>query len=297
MVMRTFEARVAENRSLGGGYFALALSGCQDLAESQPGQFVMVRGEWNRDPLLPRAFSLLSVGPGDRAAILAKTVGRGTALLEQAGPGDRLSVLGPLGSHFPAPAPEFTDLLVGGGVGIPPIYMQAQLASRQGLAQRSEILYGGRNSRDLVLLSEMREFGVGVFLTTDDGTAGRHGLVTAELGARIEHYLGPRVASMAPSSAPSEGEGAKRRALRILACGPNAMLWAVARLARDRDIPCFISIEEQMACGFGVCLGCAVPARSRPFRYVCKDGPVFDAADVLDVGPGSIAATSAECAS
>jgi len=115
-----------------------------------------------------------------------------------------------------------------------------------------------------VLLDEMRAFGVGLFLTTDDGSRGRAGLVTAELEARLDHHAGTPV--------------------RVLACGPNAMLWAVARMARDRGVPCFISVEEQMACGIGVCLGCAVPARSRPFRYVCKDGPVFDAADILDVG-------------
>jgi len=75
--------------------------------------------------------------------------------------------------------------------------------------------------------------------------------------------------------------------VRVMGCGPNAMLWAVARLAREREIPCFISLEEQMACGIGVCLGCAIPARSRPYRYVCSNGPVFDAADVLDVNPKS----------
>jgi dihydroorotate dehydrogenase electron transfer subunit len=143
--------------------------------------------------------------------------------------------------------------------------MQAENAARRGLAQRSEVLYGGRSTPDLVLLEEMRSFGVGLFLTTDDGSRGRAGLVTGELEARLDHH----------------GAGTP---VRIFACGPNAMLWAVARIARDRGVPCFISVEEQMACGIGVCLGCAVPARSRPFRYVCKDGPVFDAADILDVG-------------
>jgi dihydroorotate dehydrogenase electron transfer subunit len=266
--MRYFEAQVVKNRSLGGGYFLLVLSGCQALAESRPGQFVMLRGDWERDPLLPRAFSLLYAGPGDQAAILAKTVGRGTALLERAQQGAKLSVLGPLGSHFPDPSSDVTDLLVGGGVGIPPLYMQAQLASRRGAARRSEVLYGGRSAHDLVLLSEMRDFGVGLFLTTEDGTSGRRGLVTAELEARLDHHR-----------ASGAGE------VRVLACGPNAMLWAVARLARDRSVSCFISVEEQMACGIGVCLGCAVPARSRPFRYVCKDGPVFEASDILDVAP------------
>jgi dihydroorotate dehydrogenase electron transfer subunit len=275
--MRYFEARVQENRSLGGGYFVLDLGGCEPLAESRPGQFVMVRGDWERDPLLPRAFSLLSVGSGGRAAILAKPVGRGTALLERTQAGARLSLLGPLGRAFPEPSAAHLDLLVGGGVGVPPVYMQAQVAHRRALAHRSELLYGGRGRQDLVLLDEIRGFGVGLFLTTDDGTVGRRGLVTAELEARLDQHRGHPV--------------------RVLACGPNAMLWAVARLARARGVPCFISLEEHMACGIGVCLGCAVPARSRPFRYVCKDGPVFDAADVLDVGLDTAAPPPAGCPS
>lgn len=293
--MRYFEARVSQNRSLGGGYFVLQLDGCQALADSQPGQFVMVRGDWERDPLLPRAFSLLSVGADGQAAILAKTVGRGTALLERLLPGAPLSVLGPLGSRFPAPSPESLDLLVGGGVGIPPIYMQAEVAGRRGLAQRSEVIYGGRGQQDLVLLSEMRGFGVGLFLTTEDGSEGRRGLVTAELESRLAHH-GADAGGSRRLRAVGAGEGGPRSGLRIMACGPNAMLWAVARIARDRGVPCFISVEEQMACGIGVCLGCAVPARSRPFRYVCKEGPVFDASDVLDV-ESAVPAPIAECPS
>ncbi len=78
-----------------------------------------------------------------------------------------------------------------------------------------------------------------------------------------------------------------------MGCGPNGMLWAIARMARAQSIPCFISLEEQMACGIGVCLGCAIPARSRPYRYVCSNGPVFDAADVLDVNAEPPAAPAA----
>jgi dihydroorotate dehydrogenase electron transfer subunit len=263
--MRYFEAPIVENRSLGGGYFVLRMGGCESLGASRPGQFVMVRGDWGRDPLLPRAFSLLSAGADGQAEILAKTVGAGTALLERALPGQLLSILGPLGTSFPAPHPEVVDLLVAGGVGLPPLFMQAEHAARQGRADRCEMLYGGRGRADLVLLSEMEGFGVPLHLTTEDGSVGRHGRVTLALEARIQHH---RAAS---------------QKLRILACGPNAMLWAVGRIARDHGIECFLSLEEQMACGIGVCLGCAIPARSRPFRYVCKDGPVFLASDVLDV--------------
>jgi dihydroorotate dehydrogenase electron transfer subunit len=262
--MRYFEARIAENRSLGGGYFVLNMDGCDSLRDTRPGQFAMLRGDWGRDPLLPRAFSLLSASAG-RAEILAKTVGAGTALLERSVAGTGISILGPLGTSFPAPSPEVTDLLVAGGVGLPPLYMQAELAGRQGVAEHSEMIYGGRTSHDLVLLPEMRAFGVPLHLATEDGSVGTAGRVTVSLEARIEHHR------------------ARGRRLRILSCGPNAMLWAVGRIAARAGVECFLSLEEQMACGIGVCLGCAIPARSRPFRYVCKDGPVFPAADVLDV--------------
>jgi dihydroorotate dehydrogenase electron transfer subunit len=261
--MHYFDARIAENRSLGGGYFVLRLSGCDSLGSAKPGQFVMIRGDWERDPLLPRAFSLLSVGAGGRADILAKTVGRGTALLERALPGARLAVLGPLGSSFPEPRPDTLDLLVAGGVGLPPLYMQAELAAERQLIGQCELVYGGRGQPDLVLLAEMKGLGLGLHLTTEDGATGTKGLVTVALEARHAHHRG--------------------RSVRIMGCGPNGMLWAIARIAKQREIPCFISLEEQMACGIGVCLGCAVPARSRPYRYVCSNGPVFDAADVLDV--------------
>jgi dihydroorotate dehydrogenase electron transfer subunit len=275
--MRYFQAKLTENRMLGGGYFVLRFAGCASLTNAKPGQFVMIRGAWGRDPLLPRAFSLLSVGsPRGSAEILAKAVGRGTALLERALPGADIDVLGPLGTHFPEPQPDTVDLLVAGGVGLPPLYMQAALAAERGLAAQAEVIYGGRGARDLVLLDEMETMGVPLHLTTEDGTVGGAGLVTRALEARLAHHRG--------------------RPLRVMGCGPNAMLWAVARLAKSAGVPCFISLEEQMACGIGVCLGCAVPARSRPFRYVCNNGPVFDAADVLDVeSPTAPSTLRTEC--
>jgi dihydroorotate dehydrogenase electron transfer subunit len=266
--MRYVQARVSENRVLGGGYFILRLSGCASLGAAKPGQFVMIRGAWGRDPLLPRAFSLMTVDPGAGTAdVLAKTVGRGTALLERSLPGAELDVLGPLGTSFPAPDADCVDLLVAGGVGLPPLYMQGELAAAQRLAGRSEMLYGGRGAKDLVVLEEMKAMGLALHLSTEDGSVGTKGLITSVLEARLDAHRGKRV--------------------RVMGCGPNGMLWAAARIARERNVPCFISLEEQMACGIGVCLGCAIPARSRPYRYVCSNGPVFDAADVLDVKPAA----------
>jgi dihydroorotate dehydrogenase electron transfer subunit len=208
----------------------------------------------------------MSVGPDGRAEILAKTVGRGTALLERALPGAEVDLLGPLGTSFPEPRGDTVDLLVAGGVGLPPMYMQGALAAERGQVDRSEMIYGGRGAPDLVLLREMETMGLKLFLTTENGEVGEKGLVTRALEARLREHRA------------QEG-----KAVRVMGCGPNGMLWAIARMARDLKVPCFISLEEQMACGIGVCLGCAIPARSRPFRYVCSNGPVFDAADVLDV--------------
>ena len=109
--------------------------------------------------------------------------------------------------------------------------------------------------------------GLALHLTTEDGTVGTKGLVTRALEARLDKP--PRRARS------RDGVRAQRDVVGGRAAGP-----------RPR-VPCFISLEEQMACGIGVCLGCAIPARSRPYRYVCSNGPVFDAADVLDVKPGA----------
>jgi dihydroorotate dehydrogenase electron transfer subunit len=257
--MNFFEARVTARDDLAPGYFVLRLGGCAALAGALPGQFVMVRGDWGRDPLLPRAISLLEVGADGTAAMLVKAVGRGTGLLARLRAGAALKVLGPLGTAFPAPAADRTDLLVAGGCGIPPVYFQAARAAAAGLGHRVEVFLGGRTAQDLPYAAELERLGVRLHLTTDDGSRGCRGLVTTALEARLDEVGGHP---------------------RLMACGPDPMLRAVARVARERGLPCHVSLEAAMACGLGVCLGCAVPARSRPFVYVCTDGPVFDAAEV-----------------
>jgi dihydroorotate dehydrogenase electron transfer subunit len=257
--MDFFDARVVAREDLAPGYFILRLGGCQALAGSLPGQFVMVRGDWGRDPLLPRALSLLDARADGTAAILVKTVGRATALLSRTAAGARLRVLGPLGTSFPAPDPGRHDLLVAGGSGVPPVYLQAARAATAGLADNVDVFLGGRTAQDLPHATAIERLGVRLHLTTDDGSRGLRGLVTVAL----ERYL--------------DEAGGKPT---LMACGPDPMLRAVARSARLRELPCHVSLEASMACGMGACLGCAVPARSRPFLYVCKDGPVFDAGEV-----------------
>jgi dihydroorotate dehydrogenase electron transfer subunit len=252
-------ATLVDNRHLGRGSYVLRLSRCEALAEAQPGQFVMLRGEWGRDPLLPRAFSILRVRPGGECEILAKAVGRGTRLLQLAASGAPLFVLGPLGQRFPAPDPARTDLLVAGGVGLAPLLWHAEAAQAAGV-QKVELFYGARTSEDLVLLDEIERAGVRLHLATEDGSRGLHGRVTAALEQRLH-------------------EGARGT---IMTCGPNPMMRAVVSIAKNHGNPCFISVEGEMACGIGACLGCALPLRdgTKPFAYACTDGPVFDASRV-----------------
>lgn len=264
-----FCARVVENRPLSGGYFVLDLKGDATadapLSSVTPGQFVMLRpSAWDRDLLNPRAFSVLDVDGDDGFSVLLKAYGRGTTRMQKMGLGERVVVTGPLGRGFSPPrAGGPTQLLVAGGVGLPPLYLQARRAHAAGLHDRIEILYGGRDRDDLVLLGELEGYSARLHLATEDGSVGTRGFVTAPLVSRL-------------AAAKAAGE-----AVEILSCGPTPMLRAVRHIGLEHGVPTFLCLEEQMACGFGVCLGCAVPVHGdKPYRYCCTDGPVFDAREV-----------------
>ena len=260
-----FAARVEERRTLSGGYFVLQLVAdrATPIAATIPGQFVMLRGEWGRDLLNPRAFSVFEVDGDRRFSILAKVFGRGTARLAAASPGEQITVTGPLGRGFQAPQVGRTQLLIAGGVGLPPLHLQARRAAERGVPTAVEMLYGGRGREDLLLVDDLSAWGVPHSLATDDGSVGHHGRVTELLQARLAraHEVEEEV--------------------EILACGPTPMLAAVRKIGLAAGIDTSLCLEENMACGFGVCLGCAVPVYGpRPYRYCCTDGPVFDAKEV-----------------
>jgi dihydroorotate dehydrogenase electron transfer subunit len=266
-----FVARLVENRALTGGYFVLDLDiegsapGASPLAAIDPGQFVMLRGEWGRDLLNPRAFSILDADDNGRFSVMLKAYGRGTRRMQAMRPGDAMVVTGPLGRGFRAP-PEPSDrrqVLVAGGVGLPPLHLQARRAAQLGRQGRVELIYGGRDADDLVMLDDFERWGIGIQLATEDGSRGHKGFVTVPLLERIER-------------ASTRGEP-----ITVLACGPTPMLRAVRRMVVEHEVDAQLCLEEEMACGFGVCLGCAVPVHGpKPYRYCCTDGPVFDATEV-----------------
>jgi dihydroorotate dehydrogenase electron transfer subunit len=256
----------------------------------EPGHFVMLSpgalGAVPRsDPLLPRPMAVYRA-EGEELEVLYKVAGRGTALLAEARTGERVRLVGPLGRSFPPPLPGERALLVGGGTGIASLY---ELARRLASEARSEppasgahrasearseppasgahrageevgaaVLLGARSAGELMGRADFAALGLPVRIATEDGSAGARGLVTELLEAEL--------AAKAPA--------------RVYACGPTPMMRRCAELAAACGAPALASLENHMACGFGVCLGCAVPVRSGGFALVCRDGPVFAAGDV-----------------
>ncbi|HYB13274.1 MAG TPA: ribosomal protein S18-alanine N-acetyltransferase [Myxococcota bacterium] len=229
-----------------------------------PGQFLMLSpgplGPVRRlDPLLPRPMAVYRASPVDDGAadveVLYKLSGRGTTLLADARRGDAVGMVGPLGRGFPAPQHGTRALLVGGGTGIASLY---ELAARLGASSAPRVLLGARSADEVMGLGDFRGLGVALDVATEDGSLGLRGLVT--------DLLEPALAETTPRT--------------LYACGPTAMMRRAAELALKAGCPCFVSLENPMACGFGVCLGCAVPRAEGGFGLVCREGPVFAANEI-----------------
>jgi len=238
------------------GHYLLALECPEIAAGAAPGQFVNVRVAAGYDPLLRRPFSVLRADPGLRQVwVLVKVVGRGTQMLAEREPGAKLELMGPLGKGWPEPAPEGDLVLVAGGVGVAPLIFWAERL-QEAYRQSSVIsLLGAATEGDLVCWLELAARSDEFYVATEDGSAGEPGLVTDLLEAHL----------------------AQRPVAAVYACGPTPMLASVARLAQEVEVPCYVAMEQRMACGVGACLGCVVPAAGGGYVRVCTEGPVFPA--------------------
>jgi dihydroorotate dehydrogenase electron transfer subunit len=291
---------ILDNIQIARDTYRLRLGDAAMAGTIMPGQFVMIRPgpEGATDPLLGRPLALYEVicdqaGVATAFEVVYLVLGRGTAALSQRRPGDRIAVWGPLGNGF-GPAPAGPVIFVAGGIGQTPFLAlgrwwlgqscygdqpprRGSLASEsiagQAHASRSQspmrasaitLLYGVRTAALLAGVDDFRGAGFEVELATDDGTAGHHGFVTELLARRLERGEGPA---------------------RIVGCGPPAMLASLAKIANQYNVPCEVSLENHMACGFGACFSCVAPIRqadgSTDLRRVCVEGPVVSA-DVVD---------------
>jgi len=248
------QAKVLEAESW-GDYHLLRVGSPAVGRDARPGQFVMVKACETTVPLLRRPLSLHDAGPST-VDLFFRTAGEGTRVLSRKRPGETLDLLGPLGKGYTLSGrlKGRKTWLVGGGRGIAPLYFLGR--ELLALGAKVAVLYGGRSRDDLPLVDEFESAGLAVLPSTDDGSLGFHGLVSELLRREL-------------------GRG---RADRLYACGPDAMMKAVAGLADAAGIPAEYSLEAMMGCGIGACWGCVHRIRDGSgdgWVKICEEGPVF----------------------
>ncbi len=229
-----------------------------------PGQFAMLKPRGVIEPLLRRAMAYYQCERNDdslRVEFIYQILGRGTQALAQMKSGDEVDFLGSLGNTYETRAARGAEaLLVAGGAGSPALFMLAEELLRMEVPTR--LFIGGASKNDLCGLDDFTALlgAVKVTSATIDGTHGTQGLVTAPLEQHLK-------------------ENAEKPMI-IYSCGPDAMLHRVSQIAAESEVPAQVSLESPMACGFGICVGCAVAVKADVaegfvYKKVCTDGPVF----------------------
>lgn len=240
-----------EVRHINDRYVLLRLTDENEpLPEMLPGQFVQVRVDNSPSTYLRRPISIHNVQrETNELWLLVRLAGEGTRHLAMMKAGEQLNVILPLGNGFTMPASaEERPLLVGGGVGVAPLLFAGIRMREMGV--EPTFLLGARSKQDLLQMDEFQHVGR-VYVTTEDGSQGERGFVTQHSLLSEEQFT------------------------RISVCGPKPMMVAVARFARQAQVPCEVSLENVMACGLGACL-CCVEDTTEGHVCVCKEGPVFD---------------------
>jgi len=273
------KARILSRKKVAKDIFKISLLAPEICRTARPGQFINIRLTEMRDPLLRRPFSIHRVN-GDVLEILLRVVGRGTDFLTKLPRNTTLDILGPLGHGFTI-SDRSTAVLIAGGMGTAPLVLLAQELVRKG--KKVFFLIGAERKSLVLCEKECQSLGAEVFVSTDNGSYGFKGFVTALLVSLLD-------------------EGKIPRDAQYYACGPDPMFHALAPIVKARGLSCQVSLEEKMACGIGTCLSCvckvepeiAIARRGLkeshiqtspdfPYGYalVCSDGPVFDVEEVV----------------
>ena len=254
MMPKLEDAVILEQQKIGPRHYKLTLASEYIAQNAVPGQFVEVKVANGTEPLLRRPLSIHRVS-GQTFEILFEVVGPGTKLISQKKKGEKLNILGPLGKGFTIESDIL--VLVAGGLGVAPLRFLADNAVKQG--KKVHAILGASTKECLLCEADMIPISENVKVSTDDGSYGQKGLVTELLSSVLSSY------SLVLTT--------------IYSCGPRAMLAEVARIAKENEIPCQVSLEAFMACGIGACLGCAVETVSG-YKMASKDGPVFNAEEI-----------------
>lgn len=256
-------AEIVSNEKAGEETYIIRLRSEYFSNEARPGQFFHVRVADSSDPLLRRPISLHRLRWDSRCIdLLYKLKGRGTHLLAERKPGERLDVIGPLGNGFPDP--EGKLYLIAGGMGVAPFPAIVEDLCGGGNVVDVTAFIGARTASALLCMDELESLGVTVNVATEDGSAGYHGNVS-------DHVKSVAVPDV------------------IFCCGPSGMIRTIINYAIDVGVECHASVEERMGCGTGMCGACAIKLSDGNGVYygrVCKDGPVFSASQLSEWAKG-----------
>jgi dihydroorotate dehydrogenase electron transfer subunit len=253
MAKRIEDLRVIEKKILNKDFFVLKLASDTEIPEMKPGQFAQVRVDGSRDTFLRRPLSIHDVDYSVNAfTLLVQIAGKGTLALSGLNEGDSLNLIYPLGNSFTMPAAGEKILLTGGGCGIAPLLFLAKYLNLQGFIP--DILLGFRNRERIIEYDEYTKAGK-VYLATEDGSEGEKGYLTTHFILKQGKYD------------------------RVYCCGPLPMMKAVAAFSKKKGLICEVSLENLMACGFGVCLCCSVETVNGNLS-TCVDGPIFNVNDL-----------------
>jgi dihydroorotate dehydrogenase electron transfer subunit len=253
MTKRIEDLKVTGNKRLNNDFFILELSGNSKIPDFKPGQFAQVKVEGSQDTFLRRPVSIHDVDYDNNTfKILIQVVGNATRSMSNLKVGDTLNLIYPLGNSFSLPDINEKVLLVGGGCGIAPLLFLGKYLKANGITP--DILLGFRNCERIIEYDEYLKIGK-VFLTTEDGSLGEKGHVTAHSVFSTNKYD------------------------RIYCCGPDRMMKAIAGYSKSKNIICEVSLENLMACGIGACLCCIVDT-VKGNLCTCIDGPIFNVNDL-----------------
>jgi dihydroorotate dehydrogenase electron transfer subunit len=275
------QVEVVENVRLAKDTFRVRFRSPEIASRILPGQFLMLRLADLNDPLIGRPLAMYDVA-GESVDIVYLAKGKLTSRLQDFRPGQRLDVWGPLGNGF---LPQLTEnlVMIAGGIGQTPFLALAkEYLGKQRFgspprevprAQQVTFCYGARTAEHLAGVEDFQRLGVDVKIATNDGSRGHHGLATDLLRQIISERRAGGVSPLMLSG------------MRIVCCGPEPMMEAVAKIAAEGGIPCEVSLETPMACGIGICFTCVAKVRTPngewDYKRTCVEGPVFDAAAIV----------------
>ena len=250
-MIRDVPAEILENTYISGRLYKLVLRlPEEDLKEVKPGHFAMIKPNETYDPMGRRAFAFADIEE-DKAIFYYEVFGRGTAILTKRKPGERIQTFYPLGKRLFSYEGD-KHLLLGGGVGLAGLTLLAKELRR--LGKKVLIVYGARSREHLGMLEWLEKEGFEYEVFTDDGSYGRKGYATEILKEFPTDWV-------------------------VHACGPKPMLKTIKRMKTGHKV--YFSLEERMACGWGVCLGCVVKTAGGYMKRVCYEGPVMPMEEVV----------------